>query len=66
MALQQQAYSVSDVASLLGLTRQTVHQVLKREELPSFRLGGKVLVPCEAVDKLLAGGVKDTAPKSGK
>ncbi len=38
MALQQQAYSVSDVASLLGLTRQTVHQVLKREELPSFRL----------------------------
>lgn len=58
MAVQQaqQAYSVTEVAKILGLSRPTVYQALRRNELPSFRVGGKVLVPRAAVERMLAGG----------
>jgi len=58
MAVQEakRAYSVAEVAAMLGLQKQTVHLALRRQELPSFRVGGKVLVPRQAVERLLEGG----------
>ena len=54
--VQQQAYSVTTVARLLGLSRPSVYQAIKRHELPGFRLGGKVLIPRAAVERLLQEG----------
>lgn len=51
---ERRAFSVSEAADMLGLHRQTIAAAIRRGELPSVRLGRKVLVPRAALDRLLA------------
>ena len=53
---ERQVYSVAEVAAMLGLSKPTVQKALKRGELPSFRVGTKVLVQRAAVERLLQEG----------
>ena len=53
---ERRAFSVSEVAVMLGLHRQTLAAAIRRGELPSVRIGRKVLVPSEALDRLLCVG----------
>lgn len=53
---ERQVYSVAEVAAMLGLSKPTVQKALKRGELPSFRVGTKVLVQRAAVERLLKEG----------
>lgn len=53
-ALQQRTYSVTDVAHIFGVTPSHVWRLCQRGEIPSVRLGGRILIPREAVERLLA------------
>lgn len=55
------AYSPSQLAQLLGCTRQHVHNMLKRGELRSVKFGAKRLIPHAAVAELLSGGHTEPA-----
>ena len=54
---------VSDVAEILGISRAAAYTAIKRGEIASVRVGGRILVPCDAVDILL--GKRTTASRPG-
>jgi excisionase family DNA binding protein len=51
------AYSVDEVAALLGVNRLTVYSAIKRNEapFPIVRIGRRIVVPKAAVDRMLGG-----------
>lgn len=56
--------TVAETAATLGVPVDTVRGWLKRGALASVRIGGRRLVPVEAIDKLLKGtaaGASDAA-----
>jgi excisionase family DNA binding protein len=47
--------TVPEAAERLGIGRNTAYQAAARGELPTIRVGGRVLVLRSALDDLLAG-----------
>lgn len=49
-------YKVEEAARLLGIGRNQCYEAVKRGDLPSIRLGKRLLVPRAALDRLLDNG----------
>ena len=47
--------SVTEAASLLGISRALAYELVARGELPSLRLGRRVVVPRRALEELVEG-----------
>jgi excisionase family DNA binding protein len=47
------AVSVPEAAALLGLSRSTAYAAVNRGEIPSVRIGGRVLVPLRKLEQLV-------------
>lgn len=47
--------TVPEVASILGISVRHCYDVIREGQLPSLRLGSRVLVPADQLEKLLAG-----------
>lgn len=43
------AYSASETAQVLGVSRPTVYTLLKRVDFPSFKVGTRTLVSAEGL-----------------
>jgi len=41
--------SPTEAARLLGVSRPTVYQYLRREDFPSFKIGGRTLISVEGL-----------------
>ncbi len=50
----RRAYSVAEVAALMGLPLRTVYLAVERGQLPSVRIGRRILVPASALEQLLS------------
>lgn len=48
--------TVTEAAQLLGIGRNTAYSAVQRGELPSLRIGGRVLIPTARLIALLEGG----------
>jgi excisionase family DNA binding protein len=48
--------TVTEAARVLGISRALAYELVARGELPSLRLGRRLVVPRKAVDALLEGG----------
>ena len=48
-------YSIDEVADKIGLCRNTVYDLVRKGELPTIRLGKRILVPAPALDRMLNG-----------
>jgi excisionase family DNA binding protein len=44
-----------DAGKRLGLSRGSIYAAAARGEIPTIRIGRRILVPCAALDRLLAG-----------
>jgi excisionase family DNA binding protein len=53
--------SVAEVAERLGLSKQTVRNMIRRGELPSVKRPGKFLVAEEDVEAFVEGGTVESA-----
>ena len=53
MEPERLAVTVEEAAALLGISRNLAYELVGRKELPSLRLGRRVLVPRRALDRLL-------------
>ena len=54
-SLSSETTTVSEAARRLGVGRSTAYLAAKRGELPTVRLGRRVVVPIAALDRLLSG-----------
>ena len=45
--------SVAEVSELLGLSQPIVYQLTRRSDFPAIRLGGRVLILAELLEKWL-------------
>ena len=51
--------SVTEAAGLLGISRGLAYELVARGELPSLRLGRRIVVPRRALEALLEAGFAD-------
>lgn len=57
--------TVKEVQKLLGLSRGLVYQAIQSGQIPSIRIGRRVLIPRAALEHILAGtDANDTLLKS--
>ncbi len=49
-------YSVPQAGQLLGIGRNAAYEAARKGEIPTIRIGGRVLVPRAALERLLAEG----------
>ena len=54
-AIERQTYTVPEVAKILGIGRNTAYEICRNGEIPTIKIGGRVLVPRTAIDELLQG-----------
>lgn len=47
-------YTVTEAADLLGISRSSAYECVRRGEIPSLTLGRRVVVPRRALEALLA------------
>ena len=57
---QRPVLSATQAADLLGVSRALVYELIRRRELPSVRLGRRVLVPSAAIARLAAVRARET------
>ncbi|MHB0912081.1 MAG: helix-turn-helix domain-containing protein [Armatimonadota bacterium] len=51
---QKLTYSVEEVARLLGISVNSSYDAVRQGEIPSIRIGRRILVPKAALDSKLA------------
>ncbi len=47
--------SVESAAKLLGIARGSMYQAVRRGEVPSVRIGRRIVIPRRALERLLSG-----------
>lgn len=53
--------TVDDAAQVLGISRALAYELIARGELPSLRLGRRIVIPRRALELLLAQVTPETA-----
>ena len=53
--VERQTYTVTEVAKILGIGRNTAYEICRNGEIPTIKIGGRVLVPRTAIEDLLNG-----------
>ena len=48
-------YSVAEAGKLLGLSRGLMYKAIRTGQIPSLRVGCRILIPRVALDRLLEG-----------
>ncbi len=46
-------YSVAEAGKRLGLSRGLMYEAIRIGQIPSVRIGRRILIPCAALDRLL-------------
>lgn len=52
-SVTKKTYSVKEAATVLGMTADAVYNAVHRGDVPSFRVGGKILIPKARLDEML-------------
>jgi excisionase family DNA binding protein len=50
-----EVYTVEETAQILRLSRQSAYEAAKKGDIPTVRVGRRLLVPRAALQRLLAG-----------
>ena len=53
-SVQRRTYTVNEVATILGIGRNTAYEVCRNGDIPTIRVGGRILIPRDAIEDLLA------------
>jgi excisionase family DNA binding protein len=54
----RRAYQVNEAAAAYGLSRSTLYKLMAIGKLRTVKIGGRRLIPVDAIEALLAGGVQ--------
>ena len=61
MGVERRVYFVSEVAEILGISRQTVLKYIKSGIVPGLRVGGRYLIMKDEFEAFLRSGGGETA-----
>lgn len=53
--VERQTYSIPEFAARAGISRNSAYLAARNGEIPVVKIGGRLLVPRAAADRLLAG-----------
>ena len=53
--LECRVKTLDEVAALLRISRGSAYEAAKRKEIPTIRIGRRLLVPSDALERLLSG-----------
>lgn len=56
--LERLTYTVTEVAELLGISRTSAYECVRRGEIPAVMLGRRLVVPRHAIDALLGAPIE--------
>lgn len=56
--VSRMAYSITEARTALGIGQSTIYQLIAAGKLRTVKVGGRRLVPSEALAELLAGGAE--------
>ena len=51
--MEKTTFTVLEVQRLLGLSRNSVYDAIRRREIPSLKIGRRIIVPALAIQQLL-------------
>src|SRR5262249_50552301 len=51
---ERRVMTLDEAALILRISRGSAYEAAKRREIPTIRIGRRLLVPCEALDRLLS------------
>jgi excisionase family DNA binding protein len=54
---QGRVKTLDEVAALLRISRGSAYEAAKRKEIPTIRIGRRLLVPSDALERLLSGNI---------
>ncbi len=57
--LQKKAYSVSEMAKVLGIGRDKAYELVHREDFPAIRVGNSYIVPVANLNQWLLNAGKE-------
>jgi excisionase family DNA binding protein len=52
---ERRVRTLKEVAVILGISRGSAYEAAKRKEIPTIRIGRRLVVPDEALQRLLSG-----------
>jgi excisionase family DNA binding protein len=61
MSLDRITLTVEEAGGRLGISRTLAYELVRRGEIPSIRLGRRVLVPIQALDRMVASASDDSS-----
>ena len=61
IAIEGRVKTLDEVASLLRISRGSAYEAARRKEIPTIRIGRRLLVPTDALERLLSGTASTTA-----
>lgn len=47
-------YTVEEAAEVIGISRNSAYEAIKRGEIPSIKIGRRILVPKDALHRMLS------------
>jgi excisionase family DNA binding protein len=53
--MERATYTVSEAAKVLGIGRNSAYEAIRQGQIPSIRIGARLLVPRAALERFLAG-----------
>jgi excisionase family DNA binding protein len=55
VAVERRTLTVEEAARVLGIGRNTAYDAVRRGEIPTITIGRRLLVPRDALERMLAG-----------
>jgi excisionase family DNA binding protein len=62
MTIDRITLTVEEAGLRLGISRTLAYELVRRGEIPSIRLGRRVLVPIQALNQMMASAGHDMSP----
>jgi excisionase family DNA binding protein len=59
IAIEGRVKTLSEVASILRISRGSAYEAAKRKEIPTIRIGRRLLVPTDALERLLSANTNE-------
>jgi len=56
---ERQTYNVREAAEVLGVSKNSLYQAVLRKEVPSIRIGKRILIPKAQLERLLLNEVNN-------